>query len=78
MRKVILPLPQYTFMAWCSVKNKAQGQLYLYLLIPEEKRSIGRTRRKWEDNIRMDLREIGRKSVDWIHLVHDRSSGWLL
>jgi hypothetical protein len=29
MRGAILPLPQYAFMAWCSVKRKAQGQLYL-------------------------------------------------
>jgi hypothetical protein len=29
MRGAIPPLPQYAFMAWCSVKNKAQGQLYL-------------------------------------------------
>jgi len=27
------PLLQYTFMAWCSVKNKGQGQLYLYLCV---------------------------------------------
>jgi hypothetical protein len=28
----------------------------------------GRPRRKWEDNTRMDVREIGLKDVDWIHL----------
>jgi hypothetical protein len=32
MSGYVLPLPQYAFMAWCSVKKKAQGQLYLYLL----------------------------------------------
>jgi hypothetical protein len=31
MRGAIPPLPQYAFMAWCSVKEKAQGQLYFYL-----------------------------------------------
>jgi hypothetical protein len=31
MRGAIPPLPQYGFMAWCPVKIKAQGQLYLYL-----------------------------------------------
>jgi hypothetical protein len=31
MRGAIPPLPQYAFMAWCSVQKKAQGQLYLYL-----------------------------------------------
>jgi len=33
-----------------------------------EKWPLGRARRRWEDNIRMDLRETGWESVDWIHL----------
>jgi len=32
--ELLLPLPQYAFMAWCSVKNRAQGQLYLTLPLP--------------------------------------------
>jgi hypothetical protein len=36
---------------------------------PEGKRPLGRPRRRWEDGIRMDLREIGWGSVDWIHLA---------
>jgi hypothetical protein len=39
---------------------------------PEGKRSLGRPRRRWENGIRMDLREIGRGSVDWIQLAQDR------
>jgi hypothetical protein len=39
---------------------------------PEETRPLGRPRRRWEDNIGMDLREIGRKVVDWMHLAQDR------
>jgi hypothetical protein len=39
---------------------------------PEGKRPLGRPRRRWEDNIRMDLREIGWKDVDWVHLAQDR------
>jgi hypothetical protein len=39
---------------------------------PEGKRSLGRSRRRWEDGIRMDLREIGWGSVDWIQLAQDR------
>jgi hypothetical protein len=34
---------------------------------PEEKRTLGRPRRRWKYNIRMDLREIAWKVVDWIH-----------
>jgi len=39
---------------------------------PEEKRLFGRPRRRCEDNIRMDLRELGWEDVDWIHLAQDR------
>jgi hypothetical protein len=39
--------------------------------IPEGKRSLGRPRRRWEDNIRMDLMEIRWERVDWMHLVQD-------
>jgi hypothetical protein len=39
---------------------------------PEGKRPLGRPRRRWEDGIRMDLREIGLGGVDWIRLAQDR------
>jgi hypothetical protein len=39
---------------------------------PEGKRPLGRPRRRWVDNIKIDLREIGWDGVDWIHLVQDR------
>jgi hypothetical protein len=38
---------------------------------PEGGRPLGRPRRRWEDNIRMDLREIGFGDVDWIQWAHD-------
>jgi hypothetical protein len=38
----------------------------------EERRPLGRLRRRWEDNIKMDLREIGFWDVDWIHWAQDR------
>jgi hypothetical protein len=38
---------------------------------PEGKRPLVRPRRRWEDGIRMDLREIGWGSVDWIQLAQD-------
>jgi hypothetical protein len=37
-----------------------------------------RPRCRWKDNIKMDLREIGREGVDWMHLDQDRTSGGLL
>jgi hypothetical protein len=39
---------------------------------PEETRPLGRPRRRWEDNIRMDLREVGCGCVDWMELAQDR------
>jgi hypothetical protein len=38
----------------------------------EGKRPFGRPRRKWEDNIRVDLREMGLKNVGWVHMSQDR------
>jgi hypothetical protein len=39
---------------------------------PEGKRPLGRPRRRWEDGVRMDLRETGFGGVDWIRLAQDR------
>jgi hypothetical protein len=39
---------------------------------PEGRRPLGRPRRRWEDNIKIDLREIGFGDVDWIDLAQDR------
>ena len=39
---------------------------------PEGKRPLGRPRHRWEDNIKMGLREVGFGSMDWIELVHGR------
>ena len=39
---------------------------------PEGKRPLGRSRRRWEDYIRMDLQEVGGGGGDWIELVQDR------
>jgi hypothetical protein len=39
---------------------------------PVERRPLGKQRRRWEDGIRMDLREIGFGGVDWIRLAQDR------
>ena len=39
---------------------------------PEGKRSLGRPRRRWEDNIKMDLQGVGRGCGDWMELAKDR------
>ena len=39
---------------------------------PEGKRTLGRPRRRWEDNIKMDLQEVGGGCGNWIELAQDR------
>jgi hypothetical protein len=39
---------------------------------PERKRSLGRPKRRWVDNIKMDLTEIGRGGMDWINVAQGR------
>jgi hypothetical protein len=39
----------------------------------EGKRPLGRPRRIWEDNIKMDLQEVGYWAMDWIDLTHDKN-----
>ena len=41
---------------------------------PERKGPLGRPRRRWEDNIKMDLEEVGRGCVNWMELALDRDS----
>jgi hypothetical protein len=43
---------------------------------PEKKILFGRHRHRQEDNIKMDLREMGYEGVDWIHLAQDRDQWW--
>jgi len=45
---------------------------------PEGKRPHGRPRRRWEDNIKMDLQEMGCGGMDWIELDQDRDRWWAL
>jgi hypothetical protein len=39
---------------------------------PKVKKPLGRSRRRWEDNIRIDVREIGWEVVDWMNMAEDR------
>ena len=45
---------------------------------PEGKRPLGRPRRRWEDNIKMDLQEVGCGGMDSIELAQDRDRWWAL
>jgi hypothetical protein len=55
-----------------------RGDVYMFLVgKPEGKRPLGRPRRRWEDNIKMDLQKIGYGVMDWIELAPDISGGHL-
>jgi len=43
---------------------------------PEGKRPFGRPRRRWENNIKMYLQEVGCGGMDWIELAQDRDKWW--
>jgi hypothetical protein len=52
--------------------EKGRGDYRVLFGRPEGKRPLGRPRRRWEDNIKMDLREIGIDKANWIRLAQDR------
>ena len=57
-----------------------QGRRVYRVLVgkPEGKRPLGRPRRRWEDNIKTDLQEVGGSRGDWMELAQDRDSWWAL
>jgi hypothetical protein len=57
----------------CSTNGEKRSAYRILVGKPEGKRPLGRPRRRWEDNIRIDLREIGWRGMDWINLAQDRN-----
>jgi hypothetical protein len=52
--------------------GEVRGAYKILVGRPEGRRQLGRPRRRWEDNIKTNLREIGFGDVDWIHWAQDR------
>jgi hypothetical protein len=52
--------------------GQVRGAYSILVGRPKRRRPLGRPRRRSEDNIKMDLREIGFRDVDWIHWAQDR------
>jgi hypothetical protein len=68
-------------MRWVGhVARMGEGRDVYRVLVgrPEGKRPLGRPRRRWEDNIKMDLSEIGIDGANWVQLAQDRSDAGLL
>jgi hypothetical protein len=66
-------------MTWAGhVACMGEGRGVYRVLVgrPEGKRPLGRPRHGWEDNIKVDLREIGIDGVNWIQLAQDRVQWW--
>jgi hypothetical protein len=57
----------------CSTNGEKRNAYRLLVGTPKGKRPLGRPRRRWVDNIRMDLGEVGWVDVDWIGLAEDRN-----
>ena len=55
-----------------SVMEEGRGARKVLVGKPEGKRPLGRQRRRWEDNIKMDHQEVGRGCGDWMELTRDR------
>ena len=59
-------------MGHVAPKGDRRGVYRVLVEKPEGKRPLGRPRRRWEDNVKMDLQEVGFGGVDWIELAEDR------
>jgi hypothetical protein len=76
LRGIFGPKRDEVIGGWRKLHNEELHNLYCSYRIlvgnPEGKRPLGRHRRGWDGNIRIDLRDMGWGDVDWIDLAQDR------
>jgi len=68
-------------MRWAGYVARMGEERGVYMVLvgkPEGRSPLERPRRRWVDNIRMDLQEVGCGYMDWIGLVQDRDRWWTL
>ena len=61
----------------CTVRIHTHTYIHIYRILvgkPVRKRKLGGPRRRWEDNIKMDIQGVGCEGMDWIDLAQDRDS----
>jgi hypothetical protein len=58
--------------------GEGRGMYRVLVGEPEGRRPLQRPRRRWEDNIKMDLQEVGCGGMGWIELAQDRDRSWAL
>jgi hypothetical protein len=62
----------------CSTHGAKRKAYRILVGKPEGQRSLGRPKRRWEDNIKINLREIGWGCMDWIDMAQDKDQWRLL
>ena len=75
---IIVRVMKSRLMRWvgCVLHRGERRVTYrVWMGIPEGKRPLGGPRHSWEDNIKMDLHEVGCECMDWIDLAQDRDRG---
>jgi len=67
-------------MDWaCSTHGREEKRIeFFFVGEPQGKRPLRKPRRRWDDNIGMDLRGMGWEGLDWMHLAEDRDQWWSL
>jgi hypothetical protein len=62
----------------CGVHRRGENAYNVLFWRTEEKTPLGKSRHRWENNIEMDLKEVGWKNVDWIHLSQDGTNSGII
>ena len=62
----------------CSTYGERTGVYIILVRKPDGEKSFGRNRCRWKDNVKMDLKDLGRRCMDWIDLPQNRKSWWAL